>query len=244
MNTGKVIALSFFVALLTSVATFFALDRLVPPQVQADGPAAEPGSEVPPLTGLSPEQARRMLRDTGLLLIVAERVESSEVAEGLIASQTPLPGSVAKEGSEVEVLVSKGMPASKVPDLTGLAREDAVEALERAGLVAEIVQEQSEQVPKGQLISFEPGAGAELAHGSPVTLKVSTGGPPIEVPRLYRARIESAKRLIRKSGFAVGKVTFNDDPEAPGGTVLRQDPKPGTMAEKGSPIDIWVNTFE
>jgi len=245
MGTGKVIVISFLVSLVVSVCVFFALDRLVPPLEQpAAAEAEEPGVEVPPLGGLSPEQARRMMRDTGLLLIVTDRVESAEVAEGLIVSQTPLEGSVAKEGTEVEVKLSKGKPAVTVPDLTGLMRDEAVAKLEQAGLVAEIALVESEAVPKGRLIAFEPAAGSELAAGAPVTLKVSSGGPQIEVPRLLRARIEGAKRLIRKSGFEVGEVTFRDDPEAPGGTVLRQEPKPGAMAEKGSKIDVWVNTFE
>lgn len=245
MSTGKVIVIAFFVSLVTSVCVFFVLDRLVPPIEQpAEQPVEEPGVEVPSLTNLSPDQARRMLRDSGLLLIVTDRVESAEVKEGLIVSQAPLTGSFAKEGTEIDVVVSKGMPASNVPDLGGLAREDAVKRLERAGLVAEVTEEVSEEVPKGQVISFEPGAGSELTRGSAVTLKVSSGGPPIEVPRLLRAKVGGAKALIRKSGFVVGNVKLTDDPEAPSSTVLRQEPKPGTMAEKGSEIDIWVNTPE
>ncbi|MBW2277427.1 MAG: PASTA domain-containing protein [Deltaproteobacteria bacterium] len=245
MGTGKVIIISFFVSLVVSVCVFFALERLVPPLEQpAEAVVEDPGAEVPPLGGLSPEQARRMLRDTGLLLIVTGRVESAEIKEGLIVSQTPLEGSSAKEGTEVDVVVSKGMPASVVPDLSGLTREAAMQRLEQAGLVAEIAEEQNEEVQKGQVIAFEPAAGSSLAHNSPVTLKVSSGGPPIEVPRVIRARIGGAKQLIRRSGFKVGQVTYRDDPEAPGSTVLRQDPKAGTTAEKGSKIDIWVNTPE
>jgi serine/threonine-protein kinase len=245
MGTGKVIVIAFLVSLVTSVCVFFVLERLVPPVEQtAEQADQEPGVAVPPLAGLSPEQARLMLRDSGLLLIVTGRVESAEVKQGLIVSQTPLEGSFAKEGTEVDVVVSKGMPASEVPDLSGLVRDDAVKRLEQAGLVAEIAEEMSEEVPRGQLISFEPAAGSDLPHGSAVTLKVSSGGPLIEVPRLLRAKVGGAKFLIRKSGFAVGEVRLQDDPEAVSSTVLRQEPKPGTMAEKGSRIDIWINTPE
>jgi serine/threonine-protein kinase len=244
MSTGKVVAIAFLVSLVTSVCTVLVLDKYLAEGAVAEGEDKLQGVEVPLLTGMRPEQARRMLRDSGLLLIVNSRVESAEVKEGLIVSQTPLEGSVAKEGSEVDVVVSKGMPRGKVPDLTGSDRAQAVAKLERAGLVAEIETRQSEEVAREQLISYQPGAGELLAHGAAVTLVVSEGGPQIEVPRLIRARIEGAKRLIRKAGFKVGEVTFRDDPEAPGGTVLRQKPKPGTMAEKGSKVDIWVNTFE
>jgi serine/threonine-protein kinase len=245
MGTGKVIVISFFVSLVVSVCVFFVLDRLVPPVEQpAEHAVEDPGVEVPRLGGLTPDQARRMLRDSGLLLIVTDRVESADVKEGLIVSQTPLEGSTAREGTEVDVVVSKGMPASKVPDLTGLTRAKAVEKLTKAGLVSEIAEEVSEEVPKGQVISFEPAIGTALPQGSPVTLTVSSGGPPIEVPRLLRARVGGAKHLIRKSGFTVGEVKFQDDPEAPASTVMRQEPKPGTMAEKGSKINIWINTPE
>jgi serine/threonine-protein kinase len=244
MSTGKVVAIAFFVSLVTSVCTVLVLDRVLVEGSAAEGEDKLQGVEVPLLTGMRPEQARRMLRDSELLLIVSSRVESAEVDEGLIVSQSPLEGSVARSGSEVDVVVSKGMPRVAVPDLAGTDQAQAVAQLEQVGLVAEIETQQSEQVARDQLISFQPRAGELLAHGAAVTLVVSEGGPQIEVPRLIRARIEGAKRLIRKAGFKVGEVTFRDDPEAPGGTVLRQVPKAGTMAEKGSEIDIFVNTFE
>lgn len=245
MNTGKVIAIAFFVSLLTSVGVHLAFDRLLPPPQDVGHSVGESaGITIPNLAGTAPDEARKLLRKSGLLLIVTDRMESEEVAKGLILKQSPLEGSVVKEGTEVEVVVSKGVPAAVVPDLAGLNRDQAQQTLEAARLTAEISTEQSETIGRDLVISFEPKTGTILERGSAVTLKVSSGGPQAEVPRLIRARIEGAKRLIRKAGFTVGEVIFRDDPEAPGGSVLRQDPKPGTMTEKGSAINIWVNTFE
>jgi serine/threonine-protein kinase len=244
MSTGKVVAISFIVSAITSAGMYFALSRLT----VEEGEAVEEqlaGTEVPLLTGMRPEQARKLLRASELLLIVTGREESTEVGEGLIVSQSPLEGSVVKPGSEVDVVVSKGLPSAPIPEVVGLNLPEAVEQLKQLELVVDASKRViDENVPKDQVISSDPAAGQPAVSGSTVKLVVSDGGPRIEVPRLIRARIEGAKRLIRKSGFKVGEVTFRDDPEAPGGTVLRQMPKAGTMAEQGSKVDIWVNTFE
>lgn len=61
-----------------------------------------------------------------------------------------------------------------VPDLAGLTEEEALAALEAAGLVGSVSTENSDTVPEGEVISQTPGSGSN--HGGvPVEVVVSAG---------------------------------------------------------------------
>ncbi|MCM0639286.1 penicillin-binding protein [Cellulomonas wangsupingiae] len=66
--------------------------------------------------------------------------------------------------------------------LVNRTEADASGVLQGAGLVAAVVTEQSQTVPKGRVIRAEPGEGATLPAGSTVTLVVSSGPPPPPQP--------------------------------------------------------------
>lgn len=86
------------------------------------------------LSEMSIEEARSALTDRGLRPVVAGSRVSAEVAEGLVLSQDPAPGTSLPPGSEVSFIVSVGSQTAYVPDLVGVPIEEARAALENAGL--------------------------------------------------------------------------------------------------------------
>ncbi len=68
--------------------------------------------------------------------------------------------------------------------LEGKLEADATAAIVNAGLAANVVSEPSDTVTAGRVIRTDPGGGATLAAGSPVTLVISTGpkAPPTQAP--------------------------------------------------------------
>jgi hypothetical protein len=62
-----------------------------------------------------------------------------------------------------------------MPDLAGMTLDEALTAMETAGLLAGITEETSETVPEGQIIRQESAAGTFIPLGSTVGLVVSTG---------------------------------------------------------------------
>ena len=87
--------------------------------------------------------------------------------------QAPSAGSELPRGSGVSIVVSKGEEKSKVPNVIGKERAEAVEALREAGLEP-TVQEQETEVPSqvGRVTDQFPPPGSEVEPGSSVTVVV------------------------------------------------------------------------
>lgn len=108
--------------------------------------------------------------------------ESEKYDEGIIMSQSPSAGSTVKSGSAISIVVSKGKKEkAKVPTLTGLTADQAVQALNREGLqVGDISYEESNVYGKDFVMWQQYSAGTELKKGTSVSIKISKGMP--EVP--------------------------------------------------------------
>jgi serine/threonine-protein kinase len=105
------------------------------------------------------------LRALGLKVTTREEFDD-KVAEGLVISQDPGPGTVLR-GSTVELVVSKGPPFTEVPMLEGLTFEAAQAALEARGLTVRRID-----VPGGQnhVLSQDPAPGTRVRQGTSVTV--------------------------------------------------------------------------
>jgi eukaryotic-like serine/threonine-protein kinase len=128
-------------------------------------------AKVPVLVGAQRDVAVERIRGRGLEPSVSE--EESNAPEGQVISQSPDAGSQVTPGSGVSIVVSKGEKQSKVPNVIGKERREAVEAIRAAGLAPFVEEEETEisgQV--GRVVDQFPPPGQELAPGSEVTLVV------------------------------------------------------------------------
>ena len=121
---------------------------------------------VPDLTGRARGDAEAALAAAGFAPEVVEGFSES-VEKGVVAAQSPSEGTAAR-GSAVTLEVSKGPQLIPIPDVAGLPREEAVQALEALGLDARVVA-----IPgPGQVRSTDPAAGTQVRKGSRVTVYV------------------------------------------------------------------------
>ncbi|MCX7625262.1 MAG: PASTA domain-containing protein [Candidatus Sumerlaeaceae bacterium] len=111
--------------------------------------------------------------------LLKERVEpNSLVAPGEIIEQKPPPGTKAKQGTVVRVVVSSGRANYIVPDVIGERRENAENKIRGAGLeVGDISYLESETVPRDCVISQNPEPNKGLQQPAPVHLLLSKGPP-------------------------------------------------------------------
>jgi len=128
-------------------------------------------SKVPVLVGTTRSVAVQQIRGRGLVPSVSE--EASAKPAGEVIRQAPSAGSELPRGSGVSIVVSKGEQKSKVPNVIGNERREAVEALREAGLNP-TVQEQQTEVPSqvGRVTDQFPPPGSEVKPGSSVTVVV------------------------------------------------------------------------
>src|SRR5262249_24551398 len=100
-----------------------------------------------------------------------------------------------------------------VPDVVGLGQTAATTAIAGAGLiVGTVTTATSPTVGAGSVISETPGAGTPVAVGSTVTLVVSYGPAPGNVPDVVCLGQPSATSAIAAAGQIVGTVTTATSP--------------------------------
>jgi eukaryotic-like serine/threonine-protein kinase len=140
----------------------------------------------------------------------------------------------------VTITVSTGVPRVDVPRVVGDDFEQAIRRLDEAGLDWERVDVFSE-APVGQVVAQDPQAGASVAEGTTVTLRVSQGVETVAVPDVLLQSQQSASQELSDNGFDVAVVEApSDDVEA--GLVSAQDPAPNAQAQPGSTVQITVST--
>jgi serine/threonine-protein kinase len=139
---------------------------------------------VPVLVGSQRSVAVQQIRARGLSPEVSE--EESRSPAGQVVDQSPSAGAVVDPGSVVSITVSKGEARSKIPNVIGELRAEAVAALRDAKLEPN-VQERETEVPSqiGRVTDQFPPPGSELEPGSAVTIVVgkrSSAPEPVEEP--------------------------------------------------------------
>ncbi len=91
-----------------------------------------PGKDtVPPLAGMTVEQAKALLASTGFELVTGSNEYNDTVPENSIIRQTPEPDAEADKGTKITVVVSLGkkIVIANVPKLVGLTIDEAKDKL-------------------------------------------------------------------------------------------------------------------
>jgi serine/threonine-protein kinase len=193
---------------------------------------------VPDVVGKRSGTAAQILQNRGFEVDVVP-IRSDSVPEDRVAGQRPDPGSEAEEGSLVTITVSSGPGEAPVPLVQGLPADEAADKLREAGFKSEQRREFSDTVRPGRVVATAPAEGSTVRKGSTVTLIVSRGKEKVAVPDVEGKTRDEAERLLRKAELEPA-VTEREDPDADPGTVLEQDPAPGTKIAKGRTVDLVV----
>jgi eukaryotic-like serine/threonine-protein kinase len=135
--------------------------------------------EVPDVVGLNEQAALRALSAADLAGTVIQR--DSDEPQGEVVGQSPGPGKLVPRGSQVTIFASTG--AITVPDVVGLSQKAAVTALKRAGFVAAVVEETTDDRSEvGRVLSEFPPGGSRGQRGDTVTISVGISSPTPTVP--------------------------------------------------------------
>lgn len=193
--------------------------------------------EVPAVKGLDPAAAQAAITAANLVVGTVREAYDDKAPLGSVAATSPKAGTIAKPGTAVEIIVSKGPKPVPVPDVEGKRATNAKAQLTEAGLKVETRQRFSEKVKDGVVISVRPTAGTVVDSGSTVTMVVSKGPPPVEVPNLIDMPRDRAIATLRGLGLRP-KVVEGDF--SPLNRVISQSPGAGTSIPKGSTVTIRI----
>ncbi len=185
-------------------------------------------------------EARQKLKDAGFTVSIDPIVSDSQPA-GAVVSQTPAGGTVAKEGDDIRLGVSRGPADARIPDVTGSEQAAAVAEIEAAQFTTTTSDEASPDVASGRVIRTNPAAGELRPKGSNIQVIVSSGKAGVPVPDVAgRSESAAANRL----GQALFQTRTSEEASdtVPSGNVIRTEPAAGTQAPEGSTVTIVVST--
>jgi len=197
-------------------------------------------TDTPTLINMTNDQAVLYARQHNFELITADGQYSETIPKDTVVSQKPGPQERIVSGGTITITLSLGQERFPVPDLTGVEVAAAKTELAQAKLqYKEGPGQYSDTVPEGSVISTSPGKGEELKRGGTVTVVVSKGRAPIQVPNLVGMNVNDARNQLQSLGLtAVERYKDND---APLDQVIAQTPKAGSGAANDAEITLDVS---
>ena len=192
---------------------------------------------IPSLVGLTPEAAVNLLAKSPIKVGDLTEVFSDQAPRGFVISSSPAAGKKVKRDAVINLLISKGIETIDVTSYVSKSADQALNELTEGGFDVETVNEFSESVLAGTVITQVPSGGAPLAKGAKITLTVSKGSQYVFIPNIFslteaKARAALAdlelKVVVKKIGIKKVKAVTNISP------------KIGTKVKRGSTVTITV----
>ena len=144
---------------------------------------------VPDVSGQTGVDAQQTLEDLGLTVTVQKEYSEADdsgwplTEPGYVMTVSPEAGTSMTAGGSVTLTVSRGLDygdTAQIPDVVGMTKNEAITTLGKWADI-QITEQQSSEVPAGQVISQDPSATSEdgdTAYGNPdetISIVVSSG---------------------------------------------------------------------
>jgi eukaryotic-like serine/threonine-protein kinase len=195
--------------------------------------------EVPDLRGVDVETARDLLADARLTLGDIDSMTHPTVARARIVGQSPIAGQASLPNDPVNVTVSLGPQTRSVPDVRGLAADQALVVLQASGFVASTDSIESDE-PRGRVVQMSPRPDTVVSLPARVALVVSSGPALVTMPLLLGMEESEAVEALEALGLEVAEVRevfrFGRDQ----GIVVEQEPSADTRLRRGETVSLAV----
>jgi eukaryotic-like serine/threonine-protein kinase len=199
-----------------------------------------PVTPIPSVLGAPEASAVEQLERAGFPAVIdADAVHDLGVPAGHVLTQRPQ--GEQRLGSEVVLVLSAGPRQVAVPEVSGLSSEAAAAELAGVDLAAVVTERHDERVPSGTVIASDPPAGEEVDEASEVTITVSLGPTPREVPALVGSSLGEARESVNEAGLDLAVGDRRYDAVAPVDQVLAQEPEPGAVRYAGDEVTVVVS---
>lgn len=202
--------------------------------------------EVPVLAGLDEGTATNAVTQFDWVVEVVEE-SSSDYPLGQVIRTEPPAGGELDSGGTITFVISSGPPPVLLVDVTGADAAAAVAQITDIGLVANQIQEFSEDVAVGivtrWVVPAQPNlvAGDDVVGGTTVDVYVSQGPQPRTVPLLVGLSLADAQAQIDGIQLVLNKADDVFSNDIPAGSVATQSPNPGDLLERGLGVTVALS---
>jgi len=199
---------------------------------------------VPDVSKQTLEDATKTLEQAGFQVKQGDPENSPDIDAKLVIRQTPTAGSQAPKGTIVTIILSLGKEMGTVPDVSNLTSDKAQSLLTDAGFNVTINKSNSDTVSAGNVIDQSISGGTSTPKGTMVTITVSLGPAPVQVPaNLVGMNWQAAVAQINAAGLVcdptkdiVWAATDNTNQ-----VVKVGPPAAGSSVAKGTHVKLTVD---
>lgn len=131
--------------------------------------------------------------------------------------------------------------SSVVPRMVGMQQVDAVDALQKEGLLAKVDQVES-PLRADTVVSQNVPEGEKIARGKVVVLRVSKGGALLPLPDVRGMKYEEGVGKLDEAGFKVSGVTRVTDKLRAAGTIIAQNPAAPQEVSATTMVSLLVSS--
>lgn len=196
--------------------------------------------KVPNFVGMAYEKACLKAEKKGLT-VERKDIYKADVDAGDVAQQTPEKGERVNKGDTIVLYVSSGAGDIQVPNIVGMRKSKAEEALAEMGLEIGNVEYVTSDKPIGEVTEQSPEDGEMVGADTKIDVKVSQGSDSEEVkmPDLKLKTQEEASLMLEDLGLEAKFIDGYSD-TVPVGSVIDQGIAADTMVQTGSQVAITI----
>ncbi|MBE5880430.1 MAG: Stk1 family PASTA domain-containing Ser/Thr kinase [Lachnospiraceae bacterium] len=208
---------------------------------QDPGTVGQEQVHVPNIVGNDLEDAKKALDELGLKYEIEYQTSVTETHNSILSTDPEANEKVA-QGTSVKLVVSNN-GGVELPNVVLYSEAEATAALEREGFKVVKLEEQSNEIIRGNVISQEPAGGTLVARGSEVVIVISLGrvNSDISMPDLTNMTEEEAKAKLEELGLVCESVSETYDDNVEKGRVCYQSYTVGATIEKGTKVEIKLS---
>ncbi len=202
---------------------------------------------VPDLVGVEEPVARNQITGNGWEVSVQHERSDVEPRPGHVIRTAPAAGEELTEGEPFLLIVSDGPLFRELPDMTGRPYADVATELAKLDLLVELVEQNDEVVPIGNVITWgvpdDPTlvAGSQVLPGRLVRVVSSIGPAPRTVPNLVGLTFADAQVTVEPLALGVSESERQFSDTVPIDTVISQSPPAGEQVERGTGVVVVVS---
>ena len=174
---------------------------------------------------------RRRKKENGLVGVFLGIITALILVAGLFFGYNYLKGALSGGGSD-EVAV---------PNVVGDDLDTAKSKLEKLGLTYEVVAKEKTDGKANIVTKQDPEADFKVKKDFKVSLTISESEDSVEVPNIVGETILDAESILYKYGLKLAEPSYEEDSEHEEGTIIRQEPSEGSVADKNSLIKVVVS---
>lgn len=130
----------------------------------------------------------------------------------------------------------------KIPNVVGMNEKDAMALLRKLNLEPlEGDTRMDKQYPVGSIIVQNPEADQIVKEGRRVYLTISGGEKLVTLPTFKGSTLRNAKFMMDRLGLKEGAISYAVSTEFPEGTIMSQEPPPGTNVRHGGFVNFLLS---